>query len=786
MTAHTSPGDSPGNAHPEVRSRKDASAQDGTLDEVTTVAARLVGRARELSGIGGEADTRSLRSAAHAYGVSLYPLAAIFCVALAQTLNSVALGGGAGAVLQPEIAATLGVGPSFFVLTGTVGQIGSLLVPLLASQLVRNRRIRAAMLVVAGLVWAVGTILAGFAPSVVWLAAFVAVDTVTSGVQTTVEMPLLLDCYPPRMRVRVIAALRSVVYGGAMLTPAMIAVLAGPLNLTWRGIYLVLGGVTVLLVLIAVRLRDPGYGRWDARAVAGAAREALGVRSEDDTGSDTAAADRGGSPSAQSGALRLGAVYRRLWTIRTLRLSMLGAMVSATTGPVAIYVAFLYEQRFGFDTTERALIGSAAGAVGLVSLFCFARLGDRLFQRDPRIIFWGSAALSVVGICSTIVLAVTTSAPVAIGASLATAAFSGLIGPAATLGGIAIIPAHLRHYSGAIYAIFSVAGYAFGGVMLSGIGEQFGLTAALLAVSVPSLVGALLSGLAGRHYVADLDRANTEVIEDEVIAATVREGRRPPLLTCRGINFSYGTRQVLFDIDLTVEEGEMVALLGVNGAGKSTLLRLISGLAFPDSGTVRLEGQAMTYTDAELRAREGIVQVPGGRAVFEDLTVAENLRLFAHSLGSDRDAVDRALEECYQRFPTLRQHRDRSARLLSGGQRQMLGLSRAWLTKPRLLLIDELSLGLAPKVVDELIDTLRAINAQGTAVVIVEQRIDTALQIARHAYFMERGRILFDGPTADLATRSDLLRAVFLSTDEPSADEVLAVGDQTRVDGGRP
>lgn len=786
MTAHASSGDSPGDAPPDMRSRKNAPERYGRLDEVTGIASQLVGRARELSGIGGQADTRSLRSAARAHGVSLYPLAAIFCVALAQTLNSVALGGGAGAVLQPEIAATLGVGPSFFVLTGTVGQVGSLLVPLLTSQLVRNRRVRAVMLFIAGLVWAVGTVLAGFAPTVVWLAAFVAVDTVTSGVQATVEMPLLLDCYPPRMRVRVIAVLRSVVYGGAMLTPAMIAVLTGLADLTWRGVYLVLGGLSALLVLVAVRLRDPGYGRWDARAVSGAARDELGVDDKHDAGSGAPAEDQGGSLSTQSGTLRLGAVYRRLWTIRTLRLSMLGAMVAATTAPVAVYIAFLYEQRFGFDTTERALIGSATGAVGLVSLFCFGKLGDRLFQRDPRIIFWGSAALSLIGICATIVLAVTTSPVVAIGASLATSAFSGLIGPAATLGGIAIIPAHLRHYSGAIYAAFSVAGYALGGVILSGVGQQFGLTAALLAVAVPSLVGALLSGLAGRHYIADLDRTNTEVIEDEVIAAAVREGRRPPLLTCRGINFSYGTRQVLFDIDLTVEKGEMVALLGVNGAGKSTLLRLISGLAFPDSGTVRLDGQAMTYTDAELRSREGIVQVPGGRAVFEDLTVAENLRLFAHSLGRDQDALDEALEECYQRFPTLRQHRDRSARLLSGGQRQMLGLSRAWLTKPRLLLIDELSLGLAPKVVDELIDTLRAINAEGTAVVIVEQRIDTALQIARHAYFMERGRILFDGPTADLATRSDLLRAVFLNTDEPSADEVLAVGDQTRVDGGRP
>jgi ABC-type branched-subunit amino acid transport system ATPase component len=399
----------------------------------------------------------------------------------------------------------------------------------------------------------------------------------------------------------------------------------------------------------------------------------------------------------------------------------------------------------------------------MVSLLAFARVGDRLFQRDPRIVFWGSAGLSVAGTVSTIVLALTTHAWVAIGAGMVTAGLSGLIGPAATLGAIAIIPAHLRHYSSAIYAVFAVAGYGFGGLMLSGIGQQFGITAALLAVSVPSLVGALLAGLAGRYYVADLDRTNTEVIEDEVIAAAARAGRRPPLLACRGINFSYGTRQVLFDVDLTVGEGELVALLGVNGAGKSTLLRVISGLAFPESGTVRLAGQAITYVDPEPRARAGIVQIPGGHAVFDELTVAENLRLFARGLDGGKAAENQAIQDCYRQFPMLHEHRNTQARLLSGGQRQILGLSRAWLTKPRLLLIDELSLGLAPKIVDQLIDTIREINARGCAVVVVEQSIDTALRIARHAYFMERGRIRFDGRAEELVSRSDLLRAVFLT-----------------------
>jgi ABC-type branched-subunit amino acid transport system ATPase component len=206
----------------------------------------------------------------------------------------------------------------------------------------------------------------------------------------------------------------------------------------------------------------------------------------------------------------------------------------------------------------------------------------------------------------------------------------------------------------------------------------------------------------------------------------------------------------------------MVALLGVNGAGKSTLLKVISGIGLPSKGTVRYRGQEVTYLDAERRLRLGITQIPGGRAVFGPMTVVENLRSYGYTLGRDKGAVERAIDATFEAFPRLHERRASLASTLSGGEQQMLGLSKALMLRPRLLLIDELSLGLAPVVVGQLLEMVRRINADGTAVVLVEQSVNIALNLVEHAYFMEKGEMRFDGRADELLARDDLLRAVFL------------------------
>jgi ABC-type branched-subunit amino acid transport system ATPase component len=191
-------------------------------------------------------------------------------------------------------------------------------------------------------------------------------------------------------------------------------------------------------------------------------------------------------------------------------------------------------------------------------------------------------------------------------------------------------------------------------------------------------------------------------------------------------------------------------------------MHVLAGLLLPRRGGVRLGGRDVTYADAERRAGMGIVHVSGGHGIFGGLTVAENLQVYAHSLDADRARTQAAIDRGLEAFPELAGRLGDRAALLSGGQRQMLGLTRALILEPKVLLVDELSLGLAPAVVARLVEQLRAINATGTSVVLIEQSANLALSVVEHAYFMERGQIAFDGPAAELRARDDLLRAVFL------------------------
>jgi ABC-type branched-subunit amino acid transport system ATPase component/ABC-type branched-subunit amino acid transport system permease subunit len=238
-----------------------------------------------------------------------------------------------------------------------------------------------------------------------------------------------------------------------------------------------------------------------------------------------------------------------------------------------------------------------------------------------------------------------------------------------------------------------------------------------------------------------------------------------PVLECRGVEISYGPVQVLFGVDLRVAQGEMVALLGTNGAGKSTLLKGVMGLAKVGRGSVALSGTQVTTAGTEALARQGVALMPGGRGVFPTLSVAENLRLGCWLLRRQPDEARAAREAALDLFPVLRRRSSQQAGNLSGGEQQMLSLAMALMGRPRLLLIDELSLGLAPMVVAELLDVVRARHAAGTTVVVVEQSVNVALELAQRAVFMEKGEVRFEGPTAELLARPDILRSVFIAAD---------------------
>jgi branched-chain amino acid transport system ATP-binding protein len=250
-----------------------------------------------------------------------------------------------------------------------------------------------------------------------------------------------------------------------------------------------------------------------------------------------------------------------------------------------------------------------------------------------------------------------------------------------------------------------------------------------------------------------------------MVGSVRRERLGAHLLTCDGLEASYGSLQVLFGIDMGVERNELLALLGTNGAGKSTVLKSIAGLLPAGKGKVTFDGREITHLPAEEIARLGLSLMPGGKGVFPTLTVDENLRLACWMLRHDPDAAQRMRDETVRMFPILGERHDQLAGDLSGGEQQQLSLAMAFVTRPKLLCIDELSLGLAPTVVDRLVDKVREIHAHGTTVVVVEQSVNVALLLCHRAVFLEKGQVRFRGPTAGLLDRPDILRAVFIGAD---------------------
>jgi branched-chain amino acid transport system ATP-binding protein len=250
-----------------------------------------------------------------------------------------------------------------------------------------------------------------------------------------------------------------------------------------------------------------------------------------------------------------------------------------------------------------------------------------------------------------------------------------------------------------------------------------------------------------------------------------------PVLVCEGIEVAYDGVQVLFGVDLEVAEGEIIALLGTNGAGKSTLLKAISGLVDPIGGTIRFGGEDITHADAVTTSRLGILQVPGGKAVFPTLTVEEHFKVGSWLLTKeDPGELAERQAAVLARFPRLKERWQQLAGNLSGGEQQQLALAMVFVARPRLLVIDELSLGLSPVIVEQLLDLVKAIHAQGCTIIIVEQSVNVALSLAGRAYFMEKGEVRFSGATADLIERTDILRSVFLqgSTGETTPAGSLA------------
>ena len=231
-----------------------------------------------------------------------------------------------------------------------------------------------------------------------------------------------------------------------------------------------------------------------------------------------------------------------------------------------------------------------------------------------------------------------------------------------------------------------------------------------------------------------------------------------PMLNIQGINVYYGAIHAIKGISLVVNKGEIVTLIGANGAGKSTTLRTISGLLKPKTGSITFQGQDIAGTPAHKIVGLGISQVPEGRRIFTEMTVMENLDLGAF-IRKDKDGIAADKKHVFELFPRLEERQDQVAGTLSGGEQQMLAMGRALMSRPKLLLLDEPSMGLAPLLIKEIFSIIEDINKSGTTVLLVEQNANMALSIANRAYVLETGRITLSGDAKKLAASEDVRKA---------------------------
>jgi len=701
--------------------------------------------ARATLGISGRQESEPLRPVLRQYSLTMYPLVALGMLSIANIFQAEAF-----TIMTPEISRALGLSLGAIGGARTLAFLAQILAPLPMAALAQHRGRRALLCIVTGVAWSLITLSTGFVTSLLALLLVLVLDGASSGSVAALHAPLLADSYPPKARVRILSGYSALTTMGAIGSPLLVSLLAGPLDLTWRGVFIVLGLCSTACSLLSLGLTDPGPGKFDTEALRRQEHEAV-------TGEQV---DRVDPADTELGFFE---ILRRLLLIPTVKRIAVGYLcLGILLVPFGTFLSSFLEQEWGLGPDERGVFFSGTAGCSVVTLLLFGSQAERLFARDPaRILTLSGLALgaAVAFIASGAIMPTFWLVCVMFSVGQALVA---VLAPALTAGLLSIMDARYRPHAAAVTGMFAASGSIVGVVFLSGIDKRFGIGGAIFSLIVPGVIAGLVVASAGRLINKDLDRMIDDVLESEDIRVIRERGGHLPMLSAKGVDFSYGQLQVLFDVDFTVDDGEMVALLGTNGAGKSTLLKVISGIGLPSKGSVRFRGEDITYLDAERRVPLGITQVPGGRAVFGTMDVVENLRTFGYSVRRDRKRVEQSIELCLEAFPRLRERRTSLASTLSGGEQQMLGLSKALILQPRVLLIDELSLGLAPVIVGQLLEMVRRINETGTAVVLVEQSVNIALSLVDHAYFMEKGEMRFDGAARDLLDRGDLLRAVFL------------------------
>ena len=659
------------------------------------------------------------------------PLTLLGLAALFGAWDDIAL-----AVLTPEIRAEFGFSFAFVgTLTVMLSFIDVLFAPAMGYLADRVKRVW--MLRIGNLALNVGSVVTGAAPGVPLVVGGRMISGVGKAISDPAGFPLLTDYYPLRSRARVFAFLSFAGGLGLLIGPSV----AGSLGdlFGWRFAVIGLGLLATLVTLGYFFLQEPVRGAQDRRAA----------------GADEEAAQREQRPVSWGEAWRAAG---SIVTLRRIWYAVPALTVAGTATPV--FLTLYYAEEFGLGPTQRGAISSVTSGVALAGVLFAGPAGDRLMAYRPGrimaafggLLFVYSASIALLVISGNLWLSIAVSLPLGFGTAVILPALFALIS--------VVVPARIRGLGLQTIAPWQLVGLILVQIII-GLADSWGLRGAMLLLIPVFVIGGLILASAAAGVDRDIRAALAAAMADEAVREARAAGGNK-MLVCRDIDVTYSGVQVLFNVDFDVDEGEIVAVMGTNGAGKSTLLRAIAGIQEASNGAIFLDGQDITHVPPHENARNGIVMVPGGHAIFPTLSVDENLRTAAWMYRDDDTYVRTKMEEVLNFFPVLRERIHQPAGNLSGGEQQMIALGQAFLMRPRLLMIDELSLGLAPQIVEQLLDTLRAIHAQGTTVLLVEQSLNVAVTIAERAVFMEKGEIRFDGATAELLRRPELVRAVFM------------------------
>ena len=662
-------------------------------------------------------------------GAAATPLLVLFGLNFVDEFDRIAF-----ATLTPEIRDAFDVSDTTIGAVGVVSSIfvlaASLPIGVLAD---RNNRIRISA--AAAVLWGVMSVLTGIVPALALLFLVRLLSGLGRIINEVVHPSLLGDYYKPIDQPKVFFVHRL-----ANPLSALSALVAGGIGATlgWQWAFILLALPTFFLVGGLGRLREPARGE--------SVDPELAVDADD-----------------EQETVRFLEARRQLFAVKTLRRLWLGALFLGV-GSLSItqFLSLFFEKVYGYGPFARGIVQFVLGAGVVTGLFIGARLATRATEGQEYRLLARITGFSFVEFALGLVLmAVAPWSGLSLAFAFVLALGLGAYQPAYfPLVGL-VAPPRVRSQAYA-YAILFVGLGGFGSLALFSLGDSEGYRTAITVLAVIVAIAGFTGASAAKHVERDVEQAANAMRTARELREALAESGSRALLLCKDVEVAYDQVQVLFGVDMEVQPGECVALLGTNGAGKSTLLKAISGIVDPIGGAIFFDGRDITHTDGAQTTALGVIQVPGGKAVFPTLSVAEHLRAAGWLYRADPAHLEAATREVLDIFPRLEERIDQLAGNLSGGEQQMLALGMAFIAKPKMLVIDELSLGLAPTIVEQLLGIVRRIQADGTAIILVEQSINVALTVADRAYFMEKGEVRFEGPTAALLERDDIVRSVFL------------------------